>query len=60
MVRIALDAMGGDFAPNATALGSILAAKELPKDVKLVLIGYQDLWKDVLCFEPHILFHDPL
>lgn len=31
--------MGGDFTPEVNVKGSILAQKELPKDVKLVLIG---------------------
>lgn len=31
--------MGGDFAPEATVLGAIEAQKELPSDVRLVLIG---------------------
>lgn len=39
MVRIGIDIQGGDFAPEATTLGSILAHKELASDTKLVLIG---------------------
>jgi phosphate acyltransferase len=39
MMRIGLDVLGGDYAPKATVLGAILAYKELPSDVKLVLIG---------------------
>jgi glycerol-3-phosphate acyltransferase PlsX len=35
-VRIALDAMGGDFAPRATIAGAVLAARELGLDVVLV------------------------
>lgn len=31
--------MGGDLAPVATTKGAVLAAKELPEDVTLVLIG---------------------
>ena len=38
-MRIGLDIMGGDFAPDATVSGAILAYSELPKDVRLVLIG---------------------
>jgi len=34
--------MGGDHAPEATISGAILAYKELPKDVRLVLIGDQE------------------
>jgi phosphate acyltransferase len=35
-VRIALDAMGGDFAPRATVEGAVLAARELKLGVVLV------------------------
>lgn len=38
-MKIGIDIMGGDYAPEATIAGSILAYKELPKDVRLVLIG---------------------
>ena len=41
-MRIGLDIMGGDFAPDATVSGAVLAYNELPKDVRLVLIGDQD------------------
>ncbi|HBB93398.1 MAG: phosphate acyltransferase PlsX [Bacteroidetes bacterium GWF2_49_14] len=41
-MRIGLDIMGGDFAPQATTKGAILAYKELPPDVELVLIGDRD------------------
>jgi len=35
-VRIALDAMGGDFAPAETVKGALLAAKEFDVDIDLV------------------------
>lgn len=38
-MRIALDAMGGDFAPQAVIEGAILAKSSLPADVEIVLIG---------------------
>lgn len=38
-MRIGVDIMGGDFAPIATTLGTILASKELPQNVRLVLFG---------------------
>jgi phosphate acyltransferase len=41
-MRIGVDIMGGDFAPEATVLGAILAQKDLPADVKLVLFGPKD------------------
>ena len=42
MIRIGIDIQGGDFAPEATTLGSILAFNELPSDTKLVLIGNEN------------------
>ncbi len=41
MIRIAVDAMGGDFAPEEVVKGSIQAISELP-DVELVLVGQGD------------------
>ena len=38
-MRIGVDILGGDFAPEATVCGSILAAKILPPDSRLLLIG---------------------
>jgi glycerol-3-phosphate acyltransferase PlsX len=38
-MRIGIDILGGDFAPEATVRGAILAAKSLPADSRLVLIG---------------------
>jgi phosphate acyltransferase len=38
-MKIALDAMGGDFAPEATVMGAIIASSILPENVRIVLIG---------------------
>jgi len=38
VIRIAVDAMGGDFAPEETVKGSVQAVSELP-DVELILVG---------------------
>lgn len=38
-MKIGIDAMGGDFAPDAVVSGAILALKELPESVRIVLIG---------------------
>ena len=38
-MRIGIDIMGGDFAPEATTVGSVQALKELEDDVTLVLFG---------------------
>ncbi|MCE3280762.1 MAG: plsX [Bacteroidetes bacterium] len=42
-MKIGIDIMGGDFAPEATVSGAILAYNELPKDVRLVLVGDEQL-----------------
>lgn len=39
---IALDAMGGDFAPQATVEGAVMAAKELSQSCEIVLVGRQE------------------
>ncbi len=38
-MKIGIDILGGDFAPNANIDGAVHAKKELPSDVALVLIG---------------------
>ena len=42
-MKIGFDILGGDFAPNNCLDGAILALKELPKNVKLVLIGDSEM-----------------
>ncbi|MGK6351906.1 phosphate acyltransferase PlsX [Parapedobacter sp. DT-150] len=44
-MKIGLDILGGDFAPEATIQGAILAAKQLSENHKIVLIGDQDIAK---------------
>ena len=39
MARIALDAMGGDFAPRATVAGALLALSELDPAHSIQLVG---------------------
>ncbi|MBN2611814.1 MAG: phosphate acyltransferase [Bacteroidales bacterium] len=39
MIKIGVDILGGDYAPDSTVKGAIIAAGELPDDTKLVLIG---------------------
>lgn len=41
-MKIGLDIMGGDFAPEAAVLGAIMAHKALSESQKLVLIGDKD------------------
>ena len=42
-MRIGIDVMGGDFAPEQTVLGAIEARNQLPDSVELVLIGNKNL-----------------
>lgn len=41
-MKIGIDILGGDFAPDATISGAVLAKKELPSDAEMVLIGDKD------------------
>jgi phosphate acyltransferase len=43
MIKIALDAMGGDFAPKSIIEGAVMAAAEIPAGVTIVLIGKEDV-----------------
>lgn len=49
-MKIAVDAMGGDHAPNAVIEGALLASEAIAPDTKLVLIGQEDALKR---FFPH-------
>jgi phosphate acyltransferase len=42
-MRIALDAMGGDYAPAAVVKGAILAAQQLDEEYEILLIGQEDV-----------------
>ncbi len=41
MMKIGIDAMGGDHAPNAIVMGVVMAAEKRNDDTKLVLVGQQ-------------------
>jgi fatty acid/phospholipid synthesis protein PlsX len=41
-MRIGVDAMGGDFAPEAVILGAIQAHKEIPESIRIVLLGNEE------------------
>jgi len=41
-MRIGIDAMGGDYAPESVVLGAIEARKELSPEVEIVLLGDKD------------------
>jgi glycerol-3-phosphate acyltransferase PlsX len=43
LARIALDAMGGDFAPRATVAGALLALGELDSSHSIQLVGQTDV-----------------
>lgn len=42
-MRIAIDAMGGDYAPDEIVAGAVEAARQLDKDDELLLVGPQEL-----------------
>lgn len=42
MIRIALDAMGGDHAPSETIKGAFLALKEMP-DLEIIMVGQEQV-----------------
>ncbi len=42
-MRIGIDMMGGDYAPEAAIEGSVLAREALPPDTEIVLFGSKDL-----------------
>ena len=41
-MKVGIDIMGGDFAPDATISGAILARNELPETTSIALIGDQE------------------
>ena len=47
-MKIAIDIMGGDYAPDATLEGSILAREELSRDDSIVLVGKEDIIREKL------------
>ncbi|RCH56733.1 phosphate acyltransferase PlsX [Mucilaginibacter hurinus] len=47
-MKIGLDIMGGDYAPEATVLGAIEARKSLSPHQKLVLIGDREIAENIL------------
>lgn len=50
-MRIGVDIMGGDNAPDATLKGAILAREALPGEIELVLFGDQVTIKEILTRE---------
>jgi glycerol-3-phosphate acyltransferase PlsX len=48
VIRIALDAMGGDFAPAVPVEGALAAAAEMPEPCEIVLVGRSADIRDAL------------
>lgn len=47
-MKLGLDVMGGDFAPDVAIKGAILAAEILPKNIRIVLFGPQHIIEEYL------------
>ncbi|HRS53629.1 MAG TPA: phosphate acyltransferase PlsX [Bacteroidales bacterium] len=47
-MKVGIDIMGGDFAPDAVIEGIVLAYNDMPSDVSLVLIGPENIIKQKL------------
>lgn len=63
-MKIGIDIMGGDYAPQATISGAILAYNELPEDVRLCLFGDENIIRNELADkktnpENFEIFHAP-
>lgn len=52
-MKIALDAMGGDFAPKATIEGAVMAAKEFP-ELHILLVGKETQIRSLLNEYAHL------
>ena len=51
MIKIGVDAMGGDYAPEATVKGAILALGKVGSDSRIVLFGDEQKINSVLASE---------
>ncbi len=51
MLKIGIDAMGGDFAPEATVKGAVMALDAIGSDSRIVLFGDEQKIKTVLASE---------
>jgi glycerol-3-phosphate acyltransferase PlsX len=54
-MRIGVDIMGGDFAPETTLSGAVLARKDLPDEIELVLFGDRERIKEIATRERYDL-----
>lgn len=53
MIKIGLDAMGGDFAPEATVAGAFLASEQIDSNAELVLIGNKGKIEEAIKSQGH-------
>ncbi len=51
MLKVGIDAMGGDFAPEAAVKGAVLALPLMPADSRIVLFGDQSRILEILAQE---------
>ena len=51
MIRIGLDAMGGDFAPKSAVKGAVMALERLDDDCRVVLFGDKEQIRHILASE---------
>lgn len=51
MIRIGLDAMGGDFAPEVAVKGAVKALNAVAEDCRIVLFGDDNLIREILAEE---------
>ena len=56
-MKIGLDVSGGDFAPQATIDGALLAREELANDVTIVLLGDELVIQKELVTNKHSHHH---
>lgn len=56
-MKIALDIMGGDFAPDTTVEGAILASRELPPNARLILIGNKPVIESTIKAKKGVISH---
>lgn len=48
MIKIGVDAMGGDYAPEAAVKGAVMALDAIGSDSRIVLFGDEEKIKSVL------------
>ena len=46
MIKIGIDAMGGDFAPEVAIEGAVMALNEIDKESRIVLFGDEQRIKE--------------